>query len=365
MCIRDSPAKYLFLSEIDTILQDPEVVTVVESIGGQDPAYYYVRSALMAGKNVVTSNKELVAEKGAELLEIAKQKNVCFLFEASVGGGTPVITPMYQCLCANTIQQIAGIVNGTTNFMLTKMAQEGLGFEEALKIAQDLGYAETIDPSADVDGIDACRKIAILASLAFGVQILPRNIPTRGIREVGAQDIQVLSRCGAVVKLIAHARRDDNGHISCGVEPMVLSGEHQLAGVADVFNAVLVKGDMLGDVMFYGRGAGKLPTASAVVADIVDALRIGPRIHDTLFWLSAPEETAILTDPGKNAYYMRAEGIEAQELRKIIPDAKELSEAPLAFVTGPADEKELEQKIKAVEHAGGVVCAWFKLLNEV
>ena len=209
----------LFVNSIDTVLADPEVKLVVETIGGTKPALDFVRRALSSGRHVVTSNKELVANYGAELLALAKEKGVCFLFEASVGGGTPIITPMHQCLAANRITSVAGIVNGTTNFMLTKMERENLDFDTVLKQAQDLGYAETIDPSSDVDGIDAGRKIAILSSLAFGTHVYPQNVPTRGIRPVTTADMAAAKKLGGAVKLIAWAHKED-GPLSCGVEPM-------------------------------------------------------------------------------------------------------------------------------------------------
>ena len=211
------PDAALFVNNIDVILSDPEVTAVVETIGGLKPAYFYVKSALESGRHVVTSNKELVATHGAELLAIARRRGVCFLFEASVGGGTPIITPMHQCMAANVISEIAGIVNGTTNFMLTKMARENMDFGAALKLAQSLGYAETIDPSADVDGIDAQRKISILASLAFGRHFFPQNVPTRGIRDVSVKDIALAARQGAAVRLIAWARRGDDGSVALAV----------------------------------------------------------------------------------------------------------------------------------------------------
>ena len=269
------PDAALFVNNMDVILADPEIRVVVETIGGTRFAYPYVRRALESGRSVVTSNKEMVATYGAELLALAKQNGAAFLFEASVGGGTPVITPLHQCLAANQISQIQGIVNGTTNFMLTKMARENMGFDQALKIAQDLGYAETKDPSDDVDGADACRKIAILASLAFGRHVYPANIPTQGIRPITVADIAAATGMDCAIKLIAWARRDEGGQVAAGVEPMLVPRQNQLAGVDDVFNAVLMKGDMLGDVVFYGKGAGRLPTASAVAADVIDALKNG------------------------------------------------------------------------------------------
>lgn len=275
------------MNSIDPILADDEVRVVAETIGGATVAYDYVKRALSAGKSVVTSNKELVATHGDELLQLAKDNGVAFLFEASVGGGTPIITPMHQCLAANHITSIAGIVNGTTNFMLTRMEKDGLSFDAALKQAQDLGYAETIDPSYDVDGLDAGRKICILASIAFGRHIHPQNVYTKGISAVTPQDMKDAAAAGCAVKLIAYARKEAGGELVIGVEPMRVPRENPLAGVEDVFNAVQFGCDMLGDVQFYGRGAGKLPTASAVVADAVDALKLGSAVHDSLFWQPA------------------------------------------------------------------------------
>ena len=303
------PAAQLFIKNFDTILEDPEVKVVVETIGGTRFAYPYVKACLESGRSVCTSNKEMVATYGAELLALAKAHNCAFLFEASVGGGTPIITPMHQCLAANVITEVEGIVNGTTNFMLTKMVRENLGFDEALKIAQELGYAETKDPGDDVDGRDACRKIAILSSLVCGHQIYPQNIPTRGIRDITAGDVAAAEKLGCVIKLIAWMKRGEDGSVAAGVEPCLVPKVNQLAGVDDVFNAVLVKGDMLGDVVFYGKGAGKLPTASAVVADVVDALKNGSKVHDSLFWQPAEPVEGMLTDPAPAAYYVRVEGI--------------------------------------------------------
>ena len=301
------PHTDLMVRDFNQILEDPQVQVVAEVMGGLEPAYTYTRACLERGKSVVTSNKELVATHGAELLAIARRRGVCFLFEASVGGGTPIITPMHQCMAANVISEIAGIVNGTTNFMLTKMARENMDFGAALKLAQSLGYAETIDPSADVDGIDAQRKISILASLAFGRHFFPQNVPTRGIRDVSVKDIALAARQGAAVRLIAWARRGDDGSVALAVEPMLIPRENQLAGVEDVFNAVLVKGDMLGDVVFYGKGAGKLPTASAVVADVIDALKNGVKIHDSLFWQESAPIEGLYGDSTPADHYVRLE----------------------------------------------------------
>lgn len=360
------PDAALFVNNIDVILSDPEVTAVVETIGGLKPAYFYVKSALESGRHVVTSNKELVATHGAELLAIARRRGVCFLFEASVGGGTPIITPMHQCMAANVISEIAGIVNGTTNFMLTKMARENMDFGAALKLAQSLGYAETIDPSADVDGIDAQRKISILASLAFGRHFFPQNVPTRGIRDVSVKDIALAARQGAAVRLIAWARRGDDGSVALAVEPMLIPRENQLAGVEDVFNAVLVKGDMLGDVVFYGKGAGKLPTASAVVADVVDALKHGSKVHDSLFWQPAEPVDGMLTDPTPAAYYVRVAGIAPAVVEAIYGYGKVVDERydGCSYFVERADEKALAEAARKVEAVGGSVKLVLKRLPE-
>lgn len=306
--IRDysnDPNSHLFVKDITPILQDPEVAVVVETIGGTKPAYDFVCRSLESGKSVATSNKELVATYGADLLKRAKNNNVCFLFEASVGGGTPIITPLHQCLAANNMFSIEGIVNGTTNFMLAKMEHEGLDFEHALKQAQDLGYAETIDPSSDVDGIDACRKIAILASLACGRQISPQNVPTRGIRDITPADITNAKLLDSAVKLIAWAFIDKNNQVNCGVEPMMVSSNNQLSSVESVYNAVKFEGDMIGEVLFYGPGAGKLPTASAVVADVMDAIRNGSSIHNSLYWQADEPRDGFYVDDRQHNYYVR------------------------------------------------------------
>lgn len=262
------PEANLFTTNFDDVINDKEVDVVVEVIGGTKPAYDFTKKALLAGKHVVTSNKELVATHGTELLKIAKDKNVNYLFEASVGGGIPIIRPLHQCLAANVVTEIFGILNGTTNYILTKMFKEDTPFEEALKNAQKKGYAEA-NPSADVDGIDACRKIAILGSLAFGKAVDCATIPTEGISKITLQDVKYAQKLGCVVKLIGHTVQE-NGHVFSEVAPMLVPLENPLSNVENVFNAITVKGDSIGEVIFYGKGAGKLPTASAVVADIID-----------------------------------------------------------------------------------------------
>lgn len=261
----------VFTSNIEEILNDPKIKIVVESMGGLDPAYKYVKQCLENGKDVVTPNKALVAAHGAELLKIAANNNLSFKFEASVGGGIPIIEPMMKSLNANNINQICGILNGTTNFILTKMINENLSFESALKTAQELGYAEA-DPTADVEGLDARNKICILASIAYGKHIYPQNVYAEGITKISLKDVEYAKELGYVIKLIGYAKKDANDKITVFVSPMLVPNSNPLSIVNDVFNAVLIDGDCTGDVMFYGKGAGKLPTASAVVSDVISCI---------------------------------------------------------------------------------------------
>ena len=300
----DHEEPHLFTKNYDDIVNDPDVSIVVEVMGGLKPAYEYSKAALLAGKNVITSNKELVAEHGTELMALAKENNVNYLFEASVGGGIPIIRPLNQCLAANEIEEIYGILNGTTNYILTKMVTEGADFAGALSEAQRLGYAER-NPEADVEGYDACRKIAILASLATGKFVNWREVRTEGITKITRSDVAFAEKFGAVVKLIGFAKVDEEGKVYVRVCPMVIPKSNQLSDVNDVFNAILVKGDSIGDVMFYGRGAGKLPTASAVVADVIDAAK---HIHVNKFITWKKSETDIMADPDAQScrFFVRA-----------------------------------------------------------
>ena len=267
----DSPIADRFTKNFDDIINDDEIKIVVEVMGGLNPAYDFVKKCLENGKSVVTSNKELVAAKGAELLKIADENNLNFLFEASVGGGIPIIRPLNQCLAANEVREIDGILNGTTNFILAKMIKDSMSFEDALALAQKKGYAER-NPAADVEGHDACRKICILASLVFGKHVYPDSVHTEGITKVTLTDVEYASAWGGVIKLIGSVKLTD-GKQEIIVAPMFVSEESQLSSVDGVFNAILVKGDSTGDVVFYGKGAGKLPTASAVVADVMDCVK--------------------------------------------------------------------------------------------
>ena len=265
------PVQEILVHDYNVILNDPEVKIVVEVMGGINPAYSFVKSALEAGKSVCTSNKELVAAHGAELLEIAKEDKVNFLFEASVGGGIPIIRPLNQSLTADEITEITGILNGTTNYILSKMTDEGSDFDSVLKIAQEKGYAER-NPEADVEGYDACRKIAILTSLALGKQVDYQDIHTEGITKITDAEIKYAKALGGSIKLLGMSKFVD-GTVYSMVAPFIIGGDHPLATVSGVFNGIFINGNVLGDTMFYGRGAGKLPTASAVVADVVDAVK--------------------------------------------------------------------------------------------
>ena len=263
-----NPFEDKIVHDFNIILNDPEVSIVAEMMGGSHPAYDFSKAALEAGKSVVTSNKEVVANFGAELIEIARAHGVAYLFEASVGGGIPIIRPMCNDLASNNITEINGILNGTTNYILTKMTTEGAAFDDVLRDAQAKGYAER-NPAADVEGLDAARKIVILSALAFGKAVSPDSIHVEGITNIATEDVELAKRLGYSVKLIGHAEMLD-GKILAMVSPRLIPLANPLSGINDVFNGILLDGDMVGKVMFYGPGAGKLPTASAVCADIVD-----------------------------------------------------------------------------------------------
>ena len=344
-----------FVKDFEVIVNDPEISVVVEVMGGLEPAFTFVRRCLMAGKSVVTSNKELVATRGAELLHVANEHDVNFFFEASVGGGIPIIRPLHSCLAANEINEIAGILNGTTNYILTKMIHEGATFEAALKTAQELGYAER-NPAADVEGTDACRKICILGSLAFGRHIYPDEVHTEGITNVTLEDVEYAKIWGGVIKLIAFAKRLPDGRAEVMVCPAFVSSQSQLANVDDVFNAVLVRGDATGDVVFYGRGAGKLPTASAVVADVVDAVK-AEHSSTSLRWADAPEHNMVRDwNENRVRMYVRV-GYDNQDkaLREVqtafgsvVPMYRTGADDELAFLTPELTERELAQRLEAL-----------------
>lgn len=264
----DSPFGSLVIHNIDLILKDPEITIVAEMMGGSHPAYEFSKACLEAGKSVVTSNKEVVANFGKELLDIAHKNNVAYMFEASVGGGIPIIRPMCNDLSSNKITKVCGILNGTTNYILTKMVNEGADFDSVLKDAQKKGYAEA-NPAADVEGTDAARKTVILGALASGISVNPSDIHVEGINDITTADVELASGIGYAIKLIGYAEVI-NGKLLCMVSPRLVHETNPLYGVNGVFNGILVSGDMVGEVMFYGPGAGKLPTASAVCGDIID-----------------------------------------------------------------------------------------------
>lgn len=349
----DDPYADKLVKDFGVILNDPEVEVVAEVAGGATFAYSYTRALLEAGKSVVTSNKELVAKRGAELLKIAKENNCNYLFEASVGGAIPIIRPIYKCLAGNTIEEITGILNGTTNFILTKMIREQLSFEEALKQAQENGYAEA-DPTADVEGEDACRKICILGSLAYGKHIAPEKVHCSGITRITMADVEYADAAGCVIKLIGSVRQTESGKLAATVCPRLVSKKNLLSHVDDVYNAVAVKGDGVGDAVFYGRGAGKLPTASAVVGDIIDALKHkGTNIG--VCWEETDEDFLLPYKDDEAAMYVRVKGENAAQK---IHDCSELfggvillgrkntrSEDEAAFITPYMTESELDKRL--------------------
>lgn len=313
----DSPYKDKFVKDFSIIENDPEIKVVAEVIGGATFAYDYTVRALKAGKSVVTSNKELVAQKGYELLTLAKENNVNYFFEASVGGGIPLIRPMHRCMAANQITEFYGILNGTTNYILTKMIEENVAFEDALKNAQTLGYAEA-DPTADVEGIDACRKMCILASLAFGNHVYPKDVYAEGITKISLEDVAIADEKGFSIKLIGQGENYGDS-LKVMVAPALVTHNSLLSGVKDVFNSVLIRGNAVGDVFLCGRGAGKLPTASAVVADILDAAKHfeflkGWGWQDEITGKVLPQEKL------ESAWYIRTENT-ADEVLTFFPDA--------------------------------------------
>lgn len=344
-----------FIKDFNLILKDESIKVVVEVMGGINPAYEYVKACLEAGKSVCTSNKELVAAHGAELLKIAGEKNVNFLFEASVGGGIPVLRPIAQCLAANDLYEVFGILNGTTNFILTKMIKENMAFDDALALAQQLGYAER-NPSADVDGHDACRKICILASLCFGRHVYPNQVRTEGITKITLSDVMYAGLAGYVIKLIGHSKLLDDGKISADVYPALIPNDNQLAGVDDVFNAVMVRGDAVGDVLFYGRGAGKLPTASAVVADVIDCVK-HLQARKYLSWDDGDKDYVVDSKTVKTKLYVRAkvnDVIAAKAAVFAVLDEAEFivgaeDNGEVAFITPAMVEQELTLAIESVK----------------
>lgn len=364
------PYREKFTKDFRQILEDEEITVVAEVMGGLSPAFDYVKSLLEKGKSVVTSNKELVAAKGAELLRIARENNVNFFFEASVGGGIPIIRPMHQCLAANEISEVAGILNGTTNFILTKMIQEQMGFDEALKLAQQLGYAER-NPAADVEGHDTCRKICILASLAYGKHVYPNTVYTEGITALTLEDVAYAEDWGGVIKLIGRAKRLEDGKLTATVFPAFIAKHSQLANIDDVFNGILIRGDATGDVVFYGRGAGKFPTASAVVADMIDAAKANTT-SKSLTWEDSTENLVVDYRGIPHPFYLRIQSLEpermAERLRVKMPELvflsrREQPEDELALVTPSLTEYQLEAVLAGILSGEDCVLGKIRVLD--
>lgn len=354
------PVQEILVHDYDVILKDSEVDIVVEVMGGVEPAYTFTKQALLAGKSVCTSNKELVAKHGAELLAIAKERKLNYLFEASVGGGIPIIRPLNSSLTADEITEITGILNGTTNYILTEMAEKGSAFEDVLKDAQEKGYAER-NPEADVEGHDACRKIAILTSLVAGAQVDYEEIHTEGITKITKEDFQYAKALKASIKLLGTSKKVNNTFYSM-VAPVMIGQNHPLIGVNGVFNGIFVHGNVLDDVMFYGRGAGKLPTASAVVSDVVDAVK---HMHTNIMTIWEERKTALgAFEDFQNKFFVRMKdkGLDDDQMLNIknafgdvlyvnAPDVKD----ELAFITKPMREGDFAEHIAGFEDVHSVI----------
>ena len=346
------PVQEILVHDFETIINDPEVDIIVEVMGGLEPAYTFTRRALEAGKSVCTSNKELVAEHGVELLELARKNNINYLFEASCGGGIPIIRPLNSSLTADEIDEVTGILNGTTNYILTKMASDGSEFEEALKEAQNYGYAER-NPEADVEGYDACRKIAILSSLAYGNHVRYEDIYTEGITKITAADIKYAVAMGTSIKLLATSRKMEEGFYAM-VSPVMISKKSPLYSVNGVFNAIFIHGNVLGDAMFYGSGAGKLPTASAVVSDVVDCAK---HLHRSIMvnWSNRKLELMNIYEV-RSRFFVRVSGTPAQRKEGVenlfgpvdIVTVPGLTEE-FAFVTGMITERSFRERAEKMD----------------
>ena len=340
----DSPFASCFVKDFSAIEKDPEVNVVVETIGGVGAALDFTERALKAGKSVVTSNKELVATHGRRLLALAAEHQVVYLFEASVGGGIPILRPLSECMAANDILEICGILNGTANYIFTRMVQDGIPFDQALKGAQANGYAEQ-NPAADVEGHDTCRKLCILSSIAFGWHLLPTQVPTTGITKITLEDEAYADACSRRIKLLGRAIAKEDGTVCAYVEPHFVNLQNPLAGVEDVFNAIMVKGDATGDVMFYGRGAGKLPTASAVVADVIAAARRLERAS-YLPWQPNRPEAVTSSDGLTSQWYVRLARGELEGEKLTIPNGKA---GESGWITPAMTRPQLDEVLKEKE----------------
>ncbi len=350
--LRDFPGDPIqdrVVHDVNVILEDPEIRVVCETMGGNEPAYTFSKKALEAGKSVCTSNKELVANHGPELIRIAKEHNCNYFFEASAGGGIPIIRPMIEALTAEHVVEISGIVNGTTNYILTKMTEEGADFDETLKDAQNKGYAER-NPEADIEGYDARRKIAILSGLMSGQYVKDGDIHTEGITAISKADIQYAAQLGMNIKLLARSKQTKHGY-EVMVAPFLVGKESPLYAVSGVFNGIVVEGDMLGQAMFYGQGAGKLATASAVVGDVVEAVQKAGK-HVEIFWSQEPAKLAGL-DEAEHAFLVRVANDTPQEsVAKLFGEPEvvieNLVEGEYAFMTASMAEAQFNEKYEAL-----------------
>lgn len=342
------PYEDLIVHDVDVIMNDPEIGIVCEAMGGTGAAYAFTKTALSKGKSACTSNKALVAEYGTELIALAEANRCNYLFEASCGGGIPIIRPLRTSLSPEKIVAIKGILNGTTNYILTKMETEGADFDSVLKDAQALGYAEA-NPEADIEGYDACRKIAILSSLAFGRTVYYQDVYTEGITKITVDDFAYMKQLHATIKLLGMSREADGRYFAM-VAPFVLTGENPLYHVSDVMNAILVTGNTLGDTMYYGAGAGKLPTASAVVSDVIDcAMHEG--VHLSCGWGA---QKLSLSDPGEaeRKFFVRVQDADEEKVRRIFGEVKmlkPLKAGETAFVTPVMAEKIYREKAAALK----------------
>lgn len=348
----------LLTKDFNDILNDEEVITVVETMGGLHPAYEFVSACLKAGKSVVTSNKELVAEKGVELLNLAAENNASFAFEASVAGGIPVIRPLAGSLSANVITEIAGIINGTTNFILTKMINENMHYGEALALAQKNGYAEK-DPTADVEGLDACRKICILSMLAYGKHIYPSAVHTEGISALELNDARYASELGYAIKLLGRSKLE-NGRILIMVSPALVKKSSQIAGVDGVNNAVLIMANAVGEVMMYGPGAGKLPTASAVVSDVIDCCNHYkcPKYFNKYDECDADGIMDYLE--AETRLFVRAGSVSHEKITAVFGEVQFVGQDETVFITPRGKERELREKISSL---GGEIKSVIRVMD--
>ncbi len=348
----DSEFNKIRVSDYNVIVNDPEVDIIVEAMGGCGVAYKLTKASLEKGKSVVTPNKELVATYGDELMKLARDNNCKYLFEASVGGTIPVLRPLTQCLGANKIEKIAGILNGTTNYILTQMYTNGKSYDEALREAQALGYAEQ-NPDADVKGKDTCRKITILSAIMSGMLFDPNTVPTVGIDNITKTDVEAADAMGGKLKLLGVAKRTDDGEIFAEVSPYFIPKNSPICGIEDVFNGVLITGDNCGDVMFYGRGAGKLPTASAVVADIMDIVMHRADENAFLLWNKTDKKPS--DNYGACSYLLVCKGETDAE------DKAVLSDGSVSFITGEMNTEETEKYMSELEKSGCTVVSKYRV----